>query len=210
MSDQPEDAVFEEVGDGAMQAEQARRTLVHTPRVSRRGRMVDIVGMREVDTGPSIVFWAGLVFLLGGISTLYMKGSSGFHSMTDVALAVVILGGLALVVKFGARETRRPEVLATLDEERGEIAWPMGEGSLTVPFEQLQEVVFAMVRFPVAARVPDAAVRMYVLLVRDGRGELVPVVEASPDQREVYLIGKALAQIARVPLTQVGEGVLST
>jgi hypothetical protein len=208
VSEQPEDAVFEEVEGGPAQAA-PRRALVHTPRVRRRGRLVDIVGMREVDTGPSPVFWAGLVFLLGGISTLYMKGSSGFHSMTDVALAVVILGGLALVVKFGAKETRRPEVLATLDEERGEITWPMGEGSLAVSFEELQEVVFAMVRFPVAARVPEAAVRMYVLLVRDGRGELVPVVEASPDQREVFLIGKALSQIAGVELTQVGEGVLS-
>ncbi len=86
MSQDAEDAVFEEIegSEGAVAA--PRRALVHTPRVRRRGRKVDIVGMREVDSGPAYVFWAGLVILLGGVSTLYVKGSSGFHSMTDLSL----------------------------------------------------------------------------------------------------------------------------
>ena len=38
-------------------------------------------------------------------------------------------------------------------------------------------------------------------------GELVPVIEASPNKREVFIIAQQLAGAAGVDVTQVGEGI---
>ena len=133
------------------------------------------------------------------------------YSVWDLLWTTLLLGGLLLLAAFGRRglsSLRRVRV-AGIDLERGELALGAGEAAAEVvlELESVQEVVFGMIYYPLSHGRRDVRVRAYTLMLRDGRGELVPVLEACADKEETYALAVLLSRLCRAPLSQVGAGV---
>ncbi len=139
----------------------------------------------------------------------WLRGSAGYYSMSDMLVALLLGGGATMFYRWGPRDSLRRHVLATVDAERRQLRWGEDGGAqIALDFDDVQEIVFAMIRFPVSPTRPDARIHVYTLLVRDAREELVPVIEASPNKGETFHIAKQLSAVTGVAITQVGEGIL--
>lgn len=192
-------------------AEAGPQRLVYHPRLVRRGTYRHVLlGQRSV---PGLVpwgFWGGVVMAVVALLLVVARGTTGLYSMWDVLWALLAIGVGALMFRLGARTTLREELMCELDTSEGLVQWPTtasGQVSVVLPMEDITEVVFGMVRYPVSLDRPDVNVHAFTLLVRDREERLLPVIEASIHKAETFAIGQFLAQAINVPLTQVGMGV---
>lgn len=213
---EPEDAIFEVVETNkpkpTLRAASTRGTLTHSPYLERTTpNVVDIMGYRDDLTVFPWGFWGGgaaIVVLLGLVA---LRGTSGLFSLMDLLIAL-ILGGAALVLfRWGPRDSLKPMQLARIDLEQNVLSWPgeSGQAQFVLNAQDIQEIVFALIRFPVSPNRPDSRIHVYTLLVRDNQDQLIPVVEASPEDKALFDLGEMLSQWSQAPLRQVGEGILS-
>lgn len=187
-----------------------RSELLFSPRVVQPApTQLSIQVMRDDRRIVPWGFWAGVALLVGLV--LYMSFSGGMYSIWDLLWTTLLLGGLLLLAAFGRRglSSLRRMRIAAIDLERGELALGPGESSTEVVLElgAVQEVVFGMIFYPLSHGRQDARVRAYTLMLRDGRGELVPVLEACADKEETYALAVLLSRLCQAPLSQVGAGV---
>jgi hypothetical protein len=220
MSQQPEDATWEPIeGEHEILTSAAAPSMIHSPMLRRRGsNEVEIVGLCDDQSAIPWGFWSGAAAIALLIGFVAMKGAGGgIFAMRDVLIAV-ILGGIAVAMfRYGPSGNQRMIELATIDLERRQLAWASRSESsgpqLVATFEEISEVVFAMISFPVSPARPDARIHVYTLLIRVAgwggvdEGELVPVIEASPNKREVFVIAQQIAAASGVEVTQIGEGI---
>ena len=222
MSQQPEDATWEPVeGEHEILTSAAAPSMIHAPMLRRKGAAeVEIVGLCDDQSAIPWGFWIGAAAIALLIGFVAMKGAGGgIFAIRDVLIAVV-LGGIAVAMfRYGPSGNQRLITLATLDLQREQLAWSSRSETsgpqLVAAFDEITEGVFAMISFPVSPGRPDARIHVYTLLVRvagwggssSEEGELVPVIEASPNKREVFIIAQQLAGAAGVDVTQVGEGI---
>jgi hypothetical protein len=166
-------------------------------------------------------FWAAAALALFATAWIALT-EAGLYSIWDFLLASMLAVGVTLVVRFGRRHftSLSHQTIARVDLERGEL-WlttddgaeddteesPSSGSEIVVGLDEITEVVFAMIYFPISRRRSDARVRAYTLMVRDGRGELVPLLEACADKEETFALAQMIARLARAPLSQVGAGV---
>lgn len=231
LHDQPvEDAEFEEVeGDpslpstllraddrGAMRAPE-QPTLIHAPMLRQRAAQVfEITGKMEDSRIIPWGFWGGLLAVVAIVGLIVLRGPSGLYDTTEwlVALGLASVGGA--MFKWGPRDNLRRHTLLTVDLARAELRWPVhmhgdpdnvSETEVSLALEDVQEIVFGMIYAPLSARTPDAHIHAFTLLVRNGHGHLVPVIEACPDKGHLYELTQLLAGWTGAPVTQVGEGV---
>lgn len=175
---------------------------------------LQIRGRRAVPGTVPWGFWGG--FLVAMVSIFLITGARNVFYLWDIIWALVALAvGLALF-RYGRRSTLRPEVLCELDLERQLLQWPAAgtlrpgaqpsQGELVLNFEDVTEVVFAMIDYPLDAREPDLRVHAFTLLVRDTDERLIPIIEASPDKTETHQIARLLAHQLGRGISYVGKG----
>lgn len=175
-----------------------------------------VCGRREVSGAIPWGFWGGL--LLAFVAYFVITGAQGFWSVAEVVWAMVALTVGLVLFRFGRRSSRRLDVLCTLDFEREMLVWPTeepatpgaissaGGGELVLQFDEITEVVFAMIDYPLSQRKGDVDVHAFTLLVRDGAERLVPVIEATPAKEEAHEIAKMIAAQLRLNISYVGNG----
>lgn len=216
---EPEDASWEPM-EGSEEAltHVAAPSLIYSPGMRQRGNEVDIIGVCDDESARPWGFWFGAMMVACLIAFVAMKGAGGgIFAMRDVLIAVVIAGLAVASFRYGPDSKQRVKTLATLDLERKQLAWeatsPTAGPQLVASFESITEVVFAMIYFPVSPSRPDSRIHVYTLLVRvagwggEEEGELVAIIEASPNKRETFAIAQLVAQAAGVRVSQVGEGI---
>lgn len=231
LHEQPiEDAEFEEVeGDpslpsrllraddeGAMRAPE-QPTLVHAPMMRQRAAQVyEITGKLEDSRITPWGFWGGLLAVVAIVGLIALRGPSGMHDTSEwlIALGLASIGGA--MFKWGPRDNLRRHPLLSIDLERGALRWPVHLGGdpdrvasteMSLAFDDVQEIVFGMIFAPLSARTPDAHIHAFTLLVRNGHGHLVPVIEACPDKGPLFELAQLLSGWTGAPITQVGEGI---
>lgn len=212
---EPEDAIFEVVEPrpkSTLRAASTRGTLTHSPYLERGPEhIVDIMGYRDDLTMFPWGFWGGGAAIMVLLGLVAFRGTSGLFSLLDLLIALT-LGGVALVLfRWGPRDTLKPMQLARIDLKQNILTWPSenGRAQFVLSAEDIQEVVFALIRFPVSPNRPDSRIHVYTLLVRDANDQLIPVVEASPEDKALFDLGEMIAQWSQAPLRQVGEGILN-
>lgn len=176
-----------------------------------------VCGRREVSGTIPWGFWGGV--LLAFVAYFLITGTQGFWSIMDIAWAMVALTVGLVLFRFGKRSSRRLDVLCALDFEREMIVWPaatesasgvsqgsLGSGELVLNFEEIEEVVFAMIDYPLSQRKNDVDVHAFTLLVRDGEQRLIPIIEATPAKGAAHEIAKMIAGQLRLNISYVGNG----
>jgi hypothetical protein len=78
--------------------------------------------------------------------------------------------------------------------------------SRTIWLDEIAAVVFAMTRYQVGRR-QEVTMEAFTLCLRLFDGSILPVVEASPRKRELFLLAEEIAAAAQAPLEQAGLGV---
>lgn len=185
-------------------------SMVYRPRLRGRGASMEVVGTRDDPDAQPWGFWIGVGAIFGLVGFIAWKSSTGgFTTIQDLLVAMIFAAIAVIAMRFGPHERQTEAVLVSVDAEAGHLTWPTPSNThVVVDFEEIPEVVFAMVYFPLSPSRPDARIHVFTLLVRDGEGgDLIPVVEASPDKEETFALARQLSQLVDAPITQVGEGV---
>lgn len=214
-SSAPVDAIFEEIDARPHTKPKVRPTrdlLTYQPFMRAVSQQqVEIMGYRDDKHTFPWGFWGGVGVIAVLFGLIFFKGSTGLFSMMDLLIALVLGGIAAVLLKWGPRDSVVAQVLTVLDVERKLISWPDaegGQGAISLELDQIKEIVFAMIHFPVSPNRPDAQIQVFTLLVRDDRDQLLPIIEASPSKEETYDVAQALSRWSGLPISQVGEGIL--
>lgn len=214
---EPEDAVFEEVPQTTerkttLRTTEPRSLLTHYPflRAPRQG-LVEVMGYRDDGGVFPWGFWGGCALIAITIGLVVLRGSSGLFSLMDLLIALAMAGLAAALLRWGPRDSLRAHLLASVDTEGSQLTWPgpSGQAQLVLPFEEITEIVFAMIYFPVSPSRPDSRIHVFTLLVRQGDDQLIPIIEASPNKEATYELAQMLSQWTHAPISEVGEGILS-
>ncbi|MEM1347969.1 MAG: hypothetical protein AAGI01_05375 [Myxococcota bacterium] len=215
---EPIDATFVEITDEAS-AERPHTPpspLSYRPHIRQTGRSTfAILAERETSGAIPWGFIGGVVLALAGIGVFVRSGQAAPMGLWDILMVLAVAGLGLIMFRWGPRDTLAVRPLATLDAERQQLTWANSAAQsrddaahVALGFEEITEVVFAMISFPVSPAKPDALIRVYSVLVRDTRDELLPVLEATSDERAAYEIAHVLGRTVGLEVTQVGEGVL--
>lgn len=201
--------------------------LIYDPRVHPvSDSAVQIRGRREVPGTVPWGFWGGL--LVAMVAVFLVTGARNFFYLWDIIWALGALAVGLMLFRYGRRSTLREELLCTLDLERQLIQWPAtraprrggkpvadtqpaqdalpAQGELVLSFDEVTEVVFAMIDYPLSAREPEVRVHAFTLLVRDSDERLIPIIEASPDKTETHQISRLLGHQLGRGVSYVGKG----
>lgn len=184
--------------------------MVYAPRVRERPQgIIEILGLRDNPQVTPWGFWGGA--LLAGLILflVFFAGSTGLRSFGALAaFAVVLIGALAMF-KLGRRTSLEEELLCEIDLGRQTLAWPTSlvESFVVVPFEEVEEVVYGMVRYPVSRGERASKIQAFTVLVRDGEQQLVPIIEASPNKEGAHQVAQFLSRLLKRPVTYVGLGI---
>jgi hypothetical protein len=111
-----------------------------------------------------------------------------------------------ITARFGPRTSLVPVSLARIDLQLRHIEV---EGAAPLHFAEVSEVVYAMVKYPVDMSARAVKVDAFTVMLRNADGDLLPLLEASPDKNEVFMIAKACASWTGLDITHVGLGVKS-
>lgn len=195
--------------------------LVYNPSIRQVSQThFQICGRREVSGTIPWGFWGGI--LVAFVAYFLITGSQGFWSVLDIVWALIALSVGLLLFRYGRRSSLRLDVLCGLDLEREVIFWPasqpdtlgdkaanpgtFGQGELALNFNEIEEVVFAMIDYPLSMQKDDVDVHAFTLLVRDGAQRLIPIIEATPAKTEAHEIAKMIAGQLRLKISYVGKG----
>ncbi len=214
---EPEDAVFEELERSPSTSTVPKpppSSILYRLMMRRRNQLVEITGERDAHDAKPWGFWLGSAALMALIAFVSLRGASGgIFALRDVLVVVLLVCVSILMFRFGPKGERRRIALTRLDLEQKLLQWPPrspNAAEIILPFDDITEVVFGMIYFPVSPSRPDTRLHVFTVLVRDGsRDELMPVIEATPDKRPAFQIAQQIAQMTQAPLTQIGEGVWS-
>jgi hypothetical protein len=182
-----------------------------------------ICGRMEVPGAIPWGFWGGM--LVAFVAILLIADSRSVYQIWDILWALVALSVGVAMFRFGRRSSRREVILCELDLERETLSWPgqsaanstiltnsagsspqPATGELVLGFEEISELVFAMIDFPLSTKRNDVDVHAFTLLVRDASERLVPVVEATPNKEEAHEIAKVLSRQLGLNISYVGKG----
>lgn len=188
-----------------------RPGLIYSPRVVRvSDSAFRIVGRRDDEKVVPWGFWGGVFALAVGAILLGYEGITGLWAIWDLAgaIAAIVLG--LLLVRFAARTSLRDEPCAEVDLRAQTLRLTSSSEGVAlpeVPLHELTEVVYGMTRYPVSSA-PDAVrVEAFSLLVRHQSDTLLPIIEASPDKEDLFVLARFLSQATRLPIAHVGLGV---
>lgn len=216
-SQEPEDAVYEVI-DGpdekGMVSKPTPNSILYNLMMRRRNQLVEVTGERDAHDAHPWGFWLGSAALMGLIAFVALRGAGGgIFAIRDVFVVILLVCISILMFRFGPKGERRRIALTRLDLDQRLLTWPprvSNVAEIILPFDEITEVVFGMIYFPVSPSRPDTRLHVFTVLVRDAsREELMPVIEATPDKRPAFLIAQQIAELTQSPLTQIGEGVWS-
>jgi hypothetical protein len=149
-------------------------------------------------------FW-GLVLVAGAFVSLLVRAPNIFDFWSVITEIIGVTLGL-LLYRFGRRTKLEEGRVGALDFERGVLHLDRGEIS-TVRLDEIVELVFGMTHYPVEQHRPDARIHAFTFLIRREDGDLVPVVEASPQKAETFDVANAFSEMLDLPVTYVGKGI---
>ncbi|RAL25279.1 hypothetical protein DL240_03440 [Lujinxingia litoralis] len=183
--------------------------MVYSPFVRERpGRLLQVRGQRD---NPDVVpwgFWGAVMLGALLVMLIVFRGNSGIQSMWDMLWFMLAIAMGSVMLKLGKKTSLEEHLLCELDQLRGIVTWPVeGRAQMAVPFEEVSELVFGMTHYPISSDGEGTKVHAFSLLLRDGSGRLVPIVEASPNKGETHDVGKLFSRVLEVPLTYVGLGI---
>ncbi|MEZ4462859.1 MAG: hypothetical protein R3E66_24655 [bacterium] len=191
---------------GVKRLKPAIEELVFAPALVARPYGADIVGKRDDPTIQPWGLWGAVSAAVVAFSTLIFEGWRGFHNWSTVTLAVLLMAVALIAARFGPRSSLVPVTLAKIDLTQRHVR--VGDGP-PLPFSEVQEVVYAMVKYPVEPGNTAVKVDAFTVLLRNEDGDLLPLLEASPDKNEVFHLAKACSRWTGLEITHVGLGVKS-
>lgn len=188
----------------------SKPSLVYSPKVRKVGaEKLEILGSREDEALIAWGFWGSVILALLGVYILFFRGSAGLHSLGEVVVfSLLVVVGMVLA-KLGRRSSLRERVLMEVDLGAGALIWPTGiaESQLAVSPGEVEAVLYGLTDFSVSSAKNATPVQAFAVSLRDRRGEVLPVIEASPDKEGTHQVASLLASLLQMPVTYVGRGV---
>lgn len=178
--------------------------LVYEPRLVAHPWGAEIVARRDDPTITPWGMWGAVSAAVVSFLTLLFEGWRGFHNWTTVAIAVLLMAAALITARFGPRTSLVPVSLAKIDLRARAVT--VGDHP-PLPLSDVHEVVYAMVKYPIERHAGAVRVEAFTVMLRNANGDLLPLLEASPDKNEVFRIAKACASWTGREITHVGLGV---
>jgi len=182
--------------------------LVFRPRVEQASVRTHRI-VAEIDDGQTPWgFWGGVLSAAVGASVIAFEGLRGLWDPAYLLTAVAVMVVGLLLMRFGRRTSLDGYVCAEIDQVTRWLVLPGdGDGPLPVHLDEVTEVVFGMMKYPVSASPSAVEVDAYTVMVRRGTDVMLPVVEATPDKEWAYDVAGYLAEMTGLDVTQVGIGI---
>lgn len=180
--------------------------IVYSPHLVSHAWGAELVAKRD---NPKIItwgLWGAVAAAVVGFTTLVYEGYRGFNNWYTVGIAVSMMTVALLTARFGPRTSLVTVSLARIDLHRRHVEV---DGTPPLPFDDVREVVYAMVKYPVEKNPRSVKVDAFTVMLRNAEGNLMPLLEASPDKNEVFRIAKACSTWTGLEITHVGLGVKS-
>lgn len=157
---------------------------------------------------PTIIpwgLWGAVIAVVAGVALLAIEGLTAFQSFWMIAVAVTFVGLGAVLARFGPRTSLVRIHLLTVYPHLAEFR----VGGRTFMFSEVTEIVYAMVKYPLAKDDETLRVQAFTALARVGDDVLIPLVEASPDKDHVFTVARAFSRWTGRSVKHVGLGVQS-
>ena len=210
-TDSPDDVCQSAADVSGLVASQPR--LAYEPRaVEVKPNLYEIRADRE---DPDVIpwgFWGGVVAALVGGYILFsgvLAGPAVDFSVVDLAV-IAGLGMTGLVLyRLGRKSTLDEMALCTLDMREQIISWPTADDGVppAVAFQDVQEVIFAIVDVPVEGSRSEAQIDAASVELRDGRGRALPLVAPTTSKGEAHRIARMIAEVFGLSVNYQGTGV---
>lgn len=179
--------------------------LVYKPTLRGTGHLVELNAKRANPKKRPWGLWGAVTAAAGSFGLFTYEGARGFHDWNTVMVAIVVLGFALMAARFGPMDSMEDTHLATFNLAERKLEVKGAEGQLD--FSEIDELVYAMVKYPIAENERKVKVDAFSLLVRTPEGDLLPIIEASPDKNAVFNTARAVSQWTGHEITHVGLGV---
>lgn len=180
--------------------------LVFEPTLERTPQGAVLMAQHEDRNITPWGLWGAALTAVIGFLLLSYEGYRGFHDWNTVVVSVAILALALLMARFGRKNSMVPVQLAEINLIRRELTLPTSPPT-TLVLDDIQELVYAMVRYPISNAPNAVKVEAYSVLVRTPEGDLLPLIEASPHKTAVFGFARAMSQWTGQEITHVGIGV---
>lgn len=184
----------------------ALEELVFEPTLQRTTHGAVLVAQREDQSITPWGLWGAVSTAVTGFLLLSYEGYRGFHDWNTVVFSVMILAVALMLARFGRKNSLVPVRLLEVDLERRQLTLPTSPETV-LSLDDVHELVYAMIRYPISNSRGAVKVEAYSVLVRTPEGDLLPLIEASPHKTAVFSFARAMSQWTGHDITHVGIGV---
>lgn len=188
--------------------------MIHRPQLltdpSRRAHLV--IDQRSDSRGNALRFWGGLA-IAAALAIFVLRPQ--LHDVSDPWGLAMVVGvaavGAVMIAAAGRPKTSRVNLAEVrLDEGVVEI-FPEASTEFTdlrrtVWFEEVAYVVFGLTRFPLHSGKGAPRVEAFTVCLHLFDKSVIPVIEATTDKSNGFLIARQLSEALGVPIEQAGIG----
>lgn len=202
------------IADRAARGGVAYEDLVERPTVVEpRQRALYVFDRRASRPSVALRAWGVGILVASVVGWLVFTNARPIEGVTSWIVAALVLGVAAVLIVRGRPASRDADVpLAWIDSTSGMLRvreYP-GQSALTdstsIPFEDVDEVLFSVRAVPVPHGRADARVEGAAVFVRLLDGAVWPIIPATHARQEAYSIAAGVAARIGVGVKQVGSG----
>lgn len=186
--------------------------MIHNPRIitDAARRSWRITEQRQEARGNALRFWGALAIAAAAAIFLLRPSLHGVSDMWGFALVVATAAVGAIMIAAAGRPQTREIHLAEIrpDDSLVEI-FPEASSEFdglrrTIWFEEIAHIVFGMTRFPLHSGKNAPRVEAFTVCLHLFDGSVVPVVEATTDKNNGFLVARQLSESLGVPIQDAG------
>ncbi len=188
--------------------------MIHNPRIitDAQRRAWRITEHRKETRGNALRFWGGLAIAAAAALFIIQPRLHGVGDAWGFAFVVALAATGAVMIAAGGRPATLEIQLAEIRPDDGQIEiFPEASTEFddlrrTIWFEEIAHVVFGMTRFPLHKGKGAPRVEAFTVCLHLFDGSVVPVVEATTDKNNGFLVARQLSESIGVPIQEAGLG----
>jgi len=189
--------------------------MIEQPRISHdpAQHTLSIVDDRADRRGSALRFWGGVAIAVAAVIYFVNPNVRGVGDGAELILVLATAAVGAVMIAFAGRPKRLTVKLAEARVEDARIQiFPAASSQFKglqrdIWFEEIGAVVFGMTRFPRDEGRNAPLVEAFSVCLRLFDGSVVPLIEATTDKSQGFLVARQIAETVGVPIEQTGLGV---
>lgn len=172
-----------------------------------------VIDDRADKTGSGLRFWGGVAIAVAAIFYFISPNVRGVGDMWGLVMVLSVAAVGAIMIAVAGRPRRKRVKLAEVRVEAGIVAiFPEASSQFEglrrdIWFQEIGAVVFGMTRFPLEERRAAPNVEAFSVCLRLFDASIVPLIEATTDKSQGFLVARQVAETIGVPIEQTGLGI---